>query len=109
MKGYTNEPVQRDLFPCFFDCRPRPVCLGGDGEGGEVMGLFSFIGCLFSETARYNRDLYRTGRADKNKVVYTSIRPDLGEDETTASGYVEKSRPDNKYDYSLDWDDSERP
>lgn len=42
------------------------------------MGLFSWIGCLFSGTARYNRDLYRTGRANKNEVRQTVIgwRPD---------------------------------
>lgn len=29
----------------------------------------------------------------KRKRVYTSIRPDLGNDENTSSGFVEKSRP----------------
>ena len=28
----------------------------------------------------------------KREIVYTSIRPDLGTDDTTSSGYVELSR-----------------
>jgi hypothetical protein len=48
------------------------------------------------EDAKHNRNLYKTGRADRSKKVYTSIRPDLGEDPKTASGYVERSRPVEK-------------
>jgi hypothetical protein len=48
------------------------------------------------EDAKYNRNLYKTGKADRSKKVYTSIRPDLGDDPNTASGYVERSRPVEK-------------
>lgn len=72
------------------------------------MGLFSFIGCLFSADARHNRDLYRTGKADKTKVVYTSIRPDLGIDDTTPSGWVELSRTADSGPSYTDWDDTDR-
>ncbi len=57
---------------------------------GDKSGSTSF------EDARYNRNLYKTGKADRSKKVYTSIRPDLGEDPNTASGYVELSRPVEK-------------
>ena len=41
--------------------------------------------------AKYNRELYKSGRADKNKVVMTTI--DTSRDDiNTASGHVETSR-----------------
>ena len=43
------------------------------------------------ENAKYNRELYKSGRADKNKVVMTTI--DTSRDDiNTASGHVETSR-----------------
>lgn len=43
-----------------------------------MSGLFSFIGRLFSEDARHNHNLYKSGKADKNEVRQTTIgwRPD---------------------------------
>jgi hypothetical protein len=42
------------------------------------MGLLNFIGRLISADARYNHELYKSGKADKSRVVYTTIgwRPD---------------------------------
>ena len=71
-----------------------------------MAGLFAFIGCLFSETARHNRDLYKLKYADKSKVIYTSIRPDKGEDKMTASGYAERSRPADGFPEPM-WDDTD--
>lgn len=69
------------------------------------MGLFDFIGRAFSQDARDNYDLYKSGRANKNEKVYTSIRPDLGDDKTTASGYAERSRPAYKNSIKIGTDD----
>jgi len=46
----------------------------------------------------FNTNLYRSGRANRSRKVRTIIRPDMGLDPTTASGYVEISVPikDNK-------------
>ena len=51
---------------------------------------------------RHNRNLYKTGRADRSKKVYTNIRPDLGEDPSTASGYVELSTSIERKEYGRD-------
>lgn len=63
------------------------------------MGLFSFIGRLISADARHNHELYKTGKANKSITGYSVIRPDLGKDPNTASGFVEFFRRDG-YDWS---------
>lgn len=86
------------------------------------MGLLSFIGRLFSQNARYNHDLYKSGAANKNIKVYTTVgweldpcghsgqTADSGNDRVgvlgcdTPSGNVEYHRPAYP-----DWDDTDRP
>jgi hypothetical protein len=52
------------------------------------MTIFSWIGELFSETARHNAELYRSGRANRKEVRHTTVGwrrdPHNGED-----GYTE--------------------
>jgi hypothetical protein len=42
------------------------------------MTIFSWIGRLFSEDARHNHELYKSGRANRNEVRSTTVgwRPD---------------------------------
>lgn len=61
----------RDIAALFFGWGGDGFSIGSDPEGGT-----------FGKSVNWH----------KRKRVYTSIRPDFGEDETTASGYVERSR-----------------
>jgi len=58
-----------------------------------MSGLFHLIGCIFSQDARDNWRMEHDGTVDANIKLDTNIRPDLGKDERTSSGYVEKSEP----------------
>jgi hypothetical protein len=42
------------------------------------MTIFSWIGALFSDDARHNHNLYKTGKANRNEVRLTTVgwRPD---------------------------------
>lgn len=64
--------VIRDALAWLFNWNGDGIEIGSDPEGGAFGKMLNW---------------------HKRKRVYTSIRPDLGEDETTASGYVELSRP----------------
>lgn len=78
-----------------------------------MAGLFAHIGCLFSKTARDNRDLYKLGYANKKKVVHTTIgwrrNPFEGNDGYTKTSREYTASGQDEYSYPLDWDDSERP
>ena len=60
-----------------------------------MKGLFWMIGDVFSSDDRYNYGLERDGVVNENNRVYTNIRPDLGLDDSTSSGFVEVSTPIN--------------
>ena len=60
-----------------------------------MKGLFWMIGYVFSSDVRYNYGLERDGIVDESNKVYTNIRPDLGLDDSTSSGFVEVSTPIN--------------